>query len=204
MIKKTQKLYLKSGKMETRIYENRMQSYSERLAEIEEKIANVEAEKAIKKGENKNKNRKSFFERIKIWWKEGKKAKQRRKQLKKELTKKKEKMEKKTKRKSKTKKKNKTKNLPENFKNLKGVGPKTLEKLKDYDSLNDLKKALKKEKLKVNKKVKRRVNSKIRRDLKDIKTGKNNNKSGTYDYRNGGWEPESLINKIKKFFKVKK
>jgi len=49
LIKETQRLYLEAGKLESRIYENRMKSYAERLAEIEEKLATLEAKKVVKK-----------------------------------------------------------------------------------------------------------------------------------------------------------
>ncbi|MBI2661969.1 hypothetical protein HYX11_00745 [Candidatus Woesearchaeota archaeon] len=45
LIKKTQKAYLSSGNMETRVYENRIKSYIERLSEIEERIAELHAKK---------------------------------------------------------------------------------------------------------------------------------------------------------------
>jgi len=48
LIKKTQRLYLESGKLDTRLYKNRMKSYVERLAEIEERLASLEAEKVGK------------------------------------------------------------------------------------------------------------------------------------------------------------
>ncbi len=48
LIKKTQSLYMKSGKIETRVYDNRMKSYSERMAEIDERLAELEARKAMK------------------------------------------------------------------------------------------------------------------------------------------------------------
>ncbi|MBI5229626.1 LamG domain-containing protein [Candidatus Micrarchaeota archaeon] len=49
LIKENQRAYLQAGKIETRVYENRMKSYTTRLAEVEEKLASVEAEKAMKK-----------------------------------------------------------------------------------------------------------------------------------------------------------
>jgi tetratricopeptide (TPR) repeat protein len=49
MIKQTQKIYMESGKLETRIYENRMRSYVERVTEIEEEIANLEAKRVMKR-----------------------------------------------------------------------------------------------------------------------------------------------------------
>lgn len=50
LVKKTQKMYLTAGAIETRIYQNKMKSYTERLSEIEERIANKEAQMATEKG----------------------------------------------------------------------------------------------------------------------------------------------------------
>jgi len=49
LLKNSQRTYLKSGNIETRVYQNRIKSYTERLVEIEERIAEIEAKKAIKK-----------------------------------------------------------------------------------------------------------------------------------------------------------
>ncbi|MBR9683520.1 hypothetical protein GOV03_03180, partial [Candidatus Woesearchaeota archaeon] len=49
LIKKTQKIYMNSGTLETRIYHNRMKSYTERISEVEEKIAALEAKRVMKK-----------------------------------------------------------------------------------------------------------------------------------------------------------
>ncbi|MCX8175204.1 MAG: hypothetical protein N3E51_03300 [Candidatus Micrarchaeota archaeon] len=49
LIKQLQKDYLEEGKMDTRVYENRMRSYLARLSEVEEQIAVSEAEERIKK-----------------------------------------------------------------------------------------------------------------------------------------------------------
>ena len=46
LIRKTQEIYMQGSNMETRVYQNRMQSYAHRLAEIEEHIADLEAQKA--------------------------------------------------------------------------------------------------------------------------------------------------------------
>ena len=45
LIRETQDLYLHSGKIESRTYENRMKSYAGRLAKIEERLAGLEAKK---------------------------------------------------------------------------------------------------------------------------------------------------------------
>ncbi len=47
MIREIQKLYLKEGKIETRNYELRVQSYSKRLSEIDESLATIEANNAL-------------------------------------------------------------------------------------------------------------------------------------------------------------
>ncbi|MFQ5647716.1 MAG: hypothetical protein ACE5FW_00605 [Candidatus Aenigmatarchaeota archaeon] len=49
LIRKTQRLYLQIGKIETRVYESRMRSYTERLVEIDERLATLEARKAIRR-----------------------------------------------------------------------------------------------------------------------------------------------------------
>jgi len=49
LLKQSQKMYLKSGNLETRVYQNRIKSYTERLVEIEERIAELEAQRAMKK-----------------------------------------------------------------------------------------------------------------------------------------------------------
>jgi hypothetical protein len=49
LVRENQRLYLESKKLDSRVYENRMQSYSERLAEVEETLANLEAEREMKK-----------------------------------------------------------------------------------------------------------------------------------------------------------
>jgi hypothetical protein len=53
LIKETQRLYLDEHKLETKIYQNRINSYSERLVEVEERIATLEAKKAMKKAYKK-------------------------------------------------------------------------------------------------------------------------------------------------------
>jgi len=49
LLKQSQRMYLKSGNLETRVYQNRIKSYTERLVEIEERIAELEAQRAMKK-----------------------------------------------------------------------------------------------------------------------------------------------------------
>ena len=49
LIKKTQQLYLGSGKIESMVYRNAMKSYTTRFAEIEERLSTLEAEEALKK-----------------------------------------------------------------------------------------------------------------------------------------------------------
>lgn len=49
LIKDVQRDYMEKGKIETRVYENKMKSYSDRFAEIEEQLALLEAERALKK-----------------------------------------------------------------------------------------------------------------------------------------------------------
>jgi len=48
LIKEIQKEYLKEGKMETRSYEIRLESYNKRLGEIDEQIATLEAKQALR------------------------------------------------------------------------------------------------------------------------------------------------------------
>jgi hypothetical protein len=49
LIRELQRGYLEEGKIETRVYENRMKSYVARLSEVEEELALNEAQEAIKK-----------------------------------------------------------------------------------------------------------------------------------------------------------
>jgi len=72
LIKNTQKLYLEKGKLETRIYVNRLKSYARRFAEVEEKLVSLEAEHKIRKEE-------SILRRIKRWM--GKRIKKREKKI---------------------------------------------------------------------------------------------------------------------------
>ena len=48
LIKETQQLYFEMGKIETRIYENKMKSYVSRLSEIDSDLALFEANRAMK------------------------------------------------------------------------------------------------------------------------------------------------------------
>ncbi|MFH1803198.1 MAG: hypothetical protein ABH864_07185 [archaeon] len=50
LIKQVQKEYLQQGKIETRSYELRLNSYNRRLGEIDQKVATLEAKNAIKRG----------------------------------------------------------------------------------------------------------------------------------------------------------
>ncbi len=49
LMKETQKLYLEKGKIETRIYQNKMRSFAERLAEIDERLATLDVKEELKK-----------------------------------------------------------------------------------------------------------------------------------------------------------
>ena len=51
-------MYLKSGKLETRIYQGRMKSYTERLTVVEEKLADAEAREVLKRSLFKMKGKK--------------------------------------------------------------------------------------------------------------------------------------------------
>jgi len=48
LMKETQRQYIKEGKLDTRVYTNRMHSYSTRLSEVEEELATREAERALR------------------------------------------------------------------------------------------------------------------------------------------------------------
>jgi hypothetical protein len=48
LIKEIQKIYLQQGKMETKSYELRLESYNRRLGIIDERLANIEAKQALK------------------------------------------------------------------------------------------------------------------------------------------------------------
>jgi len=48
LIKETQSLYLRHGRIETRVYNNRMHTYAERFAEVEERLADIEAKRAMR------------------------------------------------------------------------------------------------------------------------------------------------------------
>lgn len=54
MIKEVQKKYLKEKKIETRMYEIRLESYNKRLGQIDESIATLEAKRDLKKEAKKN------------------------------------------------------------------------------------------------------------------------------------------------------
>ncbi|VVB99564.1 Periplasmic copper-binding protein (NosD) [uncultured archaeon] len=62
LIRELQTAYLEEGKVETRVYENRMKSYVTRLSEVEEQLAVNEAEAEIRRQEN-------IFTRLKNWGK---------------------------------------------------------------------------------------------------------------------------------------
>ena len=199
MIKRTQKLYLKSGEMETRIYKNRMQSYSERLAEIEEKLADVEAKRAIKEGEKNTKE--SVFSDLKNRLKQGE-------LLKKENLKKG--IENKVGNKMNNNKEIKIESVLNELEDVKGIGPKTIKKIKNkYKTLSDLNEGIRTDSF-LKRSVKKRLNKRIKKlsekfsNFETIKERKNKNKSGEYDYEDGGWKPKSLIRKIKEMFKVNK
>ncbi|UZE94234.1 MAG: VCBS repeat-containing protein [Candidatus Pacearchaeota archaeon] len=49
LIKETQRLYFEKGKLESRIYENKLKSYATKMIEVEERLALLEAEKALKR-----------------------------------------------------------------------------------------------------------------------------------------------------------
>lgn len=49
LMKETQRLYLEKGKIETRIYQNKMRSFAERLAEIDERLATLDVKEELKK-----------------------------------------------------------------------------------------------------------------------------------------------------------
>lgn len=53
LIKEIQTDYLKKGKMETRAYELRLESYNKKISEIDQKLATGEAQKALKGGFSK-------------------------------------------------------------------------------------------------------------------------------------------------------
>ena len=55
-LKETQAMYFEKGRLETRIYENKLRSYAARLSDVEERLALLEAQKALKK-------HKSFYKR---------------------------------------------------------------------------------------------------------------------------------------------
>ncbi|HLD78342.1 MAG TPA: hypothetical protein VJB16_04915, partial [archaeon] len=46
LVQQMQRLYVESGKLDTRVYQNRMRSYVKRLAELEEHLAELEARRA--------------------------------------------------------------------------------------------------------------------------------------------------------------
>ena len=50
MVKQLQDDYLNKGKIETRVYENMLNSYSARLSGVEEQIAFLDAQEALKRG----------------------------------------------------------------------------------------------------------------------------------------------------------